>query len=78
MIVFDPPWKEKFEELKKHGIWFMTVQDVSHLLNISETTVKRLCASGELDAFKVKDRWCIYIDSVLEYTTNNYTLNLKD
>lgn len=76
MIVYDPPWIEKLEQLKKHGIWFMTVQDVSFLLNVSETTVKRLCSSGELDAFKAKGRWCIYIDSIIEYTTKNYILNI--
>lgn len=74
-MVYEPPWKEKLEELKNHGVMFLTVQDVAYMTNLSEATIKRLCTIGELDAFKCLGRWCIYIDSFIDYTIKNYSLN---
>ncbi len=77
-MMYNPPWIEKLEDLKNKGVWFLTVQDVAYMTSISEVTVKRMCASGELEAFKMRDRWCIYIDSIIDYMTRNYVLNIED
>lgn len=76
---FVPPWVDELKKLKEKGVLFLSVQEVSKITSISPTSIKRMCRTGELDAFKTSEatnaKWFIYIDSLIEYTKDMYSLN---
>lgn len=43
----------------------LTPAEVAGAVGVSDHTIRNLCASGELPAFKVGRRWCIRRDELL-------------
>ena len=45
----------------------LDVNDAARILNVSKSTILRMCAGGELKAVKVRSSWRINRDALLEY-----------
>lgn len=45
-----------------------TIEEAMRILSVSDDTVRRMIASGELDAVKVRGRWRIRRESLERYT----------
>lgn len=45
----------------------LDANDAARILNVSKSTILRMCAEGELKAVKVRGSWRINRDALLEY-----------
>jgi len=78
MEFLEPPWLEELVRLKKEGKLFLTIRELSRISGVSPWTIRRLIKGGQIDAVKLRTQWVVYIDSFIEFTKNNYNLNLDD
>lgn len=53
------------------GFSLLTVKEAAEELRVSETSLRRLLASGELKAFKYGRTWRIPRENIIEYLTTN-------
>ena len=45
----------------------LDANDAARILNVSKSTILRMCAEGELKAVKVRGSWRINRDALMEY-----------
>jgi len=59
-------------------IGFMTPEQVSRVLQVTPTTVRRLIRDVELPAHKIGRQWRISSDNLLDYLFNTATVVTED
>ena len=45
---------------------FLTAKELSHYLKLSDSTIYKLAAEGELPGFKIGDSWRFDLDEILK------------
>jgi excisionase family DNA binding protein len=57
--------KARYERMGRLGMAkFLTAKELSHYLKLSDSTIYKLAAEGELPGFKIGDSWRFDLDEI--------------